>query len=375
MKTGPLKRLKVTNFQRHALLDIDDLSPGVNVFVGRSGQGKSAGVFRPLWLLYANRPVGDEYAYDPEIVGLSGTKWDNGPTKVESWWNDPDGETYVSRIRGKDTSKDNYYDLGDGIKRRGFGNGSPPEEIMEALNLEDLNFDSQHDSLYLLSAKATEVAKELNGIVGLDDIDRAYEYVNGRKWKEAQEKKTQKALVDSYSTNLAKYSRLEDLESKLIVIEELEKRAKEARNKASWLRSKTESLKQAQSEVMKYKNLPSLVIAYGNILGKFKELSGIEDRIDSLREISDKLRSAESNRQTFSSLGKAELRLADLSYKLETLETVRTKSKNLRSLSSRLKQVQNDRLQASKDLKVAEKEFHALVKDRCPICGRGGKQR
>jgi len=373
MKTGPLKRLKVTNFQRHEELDLDDLSPGVNVFVGRSGQGKSAGIFRPMWLIYANRPVGDEYARDPEILGLPGSKWDKGPTIVESWWDDPEGETQISRVRGKDTGKDNYYSLGDGVKRRGFGNGSPPEEILEALNLADLNFDSQHGSLYLLSSKPLEVARELNDIIGLDDIDRAYEYINGRKWKESQEKRTQKALVDSASKSLSQYDKLPDLESRLQVIEELERRARESRSKSLWLRSKAESLRQARAELSKYRDLPALQASFSKIKGKFQALSDTEDRIDSLQAIADKLRKAGADHKAFASLDEANHRVSALLVKkVETLNATLENIRSLKGLSSKLKTIRAEKDQADKELKAAEKEFSALIKDRCPICGRGG---
>ncbi len=374
MKIGPLKRLKVTNFQRHQELDLNDLSPGVNAFVGRSGKGKSAGLFRPLWLLYANRPVGDDYAYDPGVIGEPGSKWDKGPTKVESWWDDPEEETYISRVRGKDTGKDNYYSLGDGIKRRGFGNGSPPEEIREALNLADLNFDSQHESLYLLSAKPLEVARELNGIIGLDDIDRAYEYINGRKWKEAQEKRTQKSTIDSKTESLAQYDKLPELESRLLVIEELERRAKESRSKSVWLKSKAESLRKAQTELARYQDLPTLQAAYGKVKDKFQALSDTEDRIESLQDISDKLRKAGADYKAFSSLDEANHRVSALLVKkVETLNATLENIRSLEGLSDKLKTIRAEKNQADKELKAAEKEFNTLIKDRCPICGRSGK--
>ena len=62
-----------------------------------------------------------------------------------------------------------------------------------------------------------------------------------------------------------------------------------------------------------------------------------------------------------------------LAKKVETLNATLENIRSLKGLSSKLKTIRAEKDQADKELKAAEKEFSALIKDRCPICGRGRK--
>ncbi len=146
-----IRSVSIHNFQSHheSKLEFD---PGVNVILGPSDAGKSAIVRALSWVLY-NRPLGDGY----RTVG-------SDLTKVEVEFDD----VAIHRVRGK---TQNEYWLND-LKLTAFGQ-DPPEEILRAHNLDpSLNVQNQVDPFFLLQFTPGEVARYLNQIASLDEIDK-----------------------------------------------------------------------------------------------------------------------------------------------------------------------------------------------------------
>ena len=79
----------------------------------------------------------------------------------------------IGRQRGKGR---NIYTL-DGRVFTAFGNEVPPE-IRDLLNLQEINFQGQHDSSYWFAESAGEVSRRINKIVNLSIIDSVLSYLN-----------------------------------------------------------------------------------------------------------------------------------------------------------------------------------------------------
>lgn len=146
-----LKTLRLQNFQKHKKLLIE-FDPHITTIIGPTDSGKSS-VIRALNYLTFNTPSGTAIIRD----GANGCT-----VSLEV-----DDKT-IKRRRGKDV---NHYEI-DGKKLEAFGKGGVPDEVKEALKLDRLNFQYQHDSPLWLSENAGQVAKNLNEIVNLDLIDR-----------------------------------------------------------------------------------------------------------------------------------------------------------------------------------------------------------
>jgi DNA repair exonuclease SbcCD ATPase subunit len=153
-----IKSLRLINFQSHRDNTIP-FHPGVNAIVGKSDSGKST-IFRALNWVINNQPSGDAFR----------SHW-GGDTCVEITLTNG---TVITRKR---TDKDNLYIL-DGKELKAFGQGAPPQEIKDALRIEDINMQTQMEAPFLLGSNGGEVARYLNKIVSLDSIDSTLANIN-----------------------------------------------------------------------------------------------------------------------------------------------------------------------------------------------------
>lgn len=155
-----LTRLTLRNFQPHETIALD-LAPGTNVLVGPSDSGKSA-VLRGLRWLALNQPDGDGFIR-------------HGASSASATL-ELDGHK-VRRRRGRGV---NSYRL-DGQKPLvSFGRGKVPADVAALLNLGPLNFQPQHDAPFWLGLPPAQVARELNTVVNLEQIDHAQAHAAAR---------------------------------------------------------------------------------------------------------------------------------------------------------------------------------------------------
>jgi exonuclease SbcC len=144
-----LERLQIKNFQKHELLRINCGQPIVAI-TGPSDIGKSS-VLRAFRWLATNRPRGS---------GFLKHGADDTSVKIRI-----DGID-IERKKGK---AGNTYKI-NGKQLEAFGT-DVPEQILQILKLDDVNFQGQHDPQFWFSLTAGEVAKRLNNIVDLGLID------------------------------------------------------------------------------------------------------------------------------------------------------------------------------------------------------------
>jgi AAA15 family ATPase/GTPase len=150
-----IKSLHIKNFQSHKNTNLF-FHPGVNVIIGESDTGKSA-ILRALSWLVRNKV--DDKSFR--------SNW-GGKTDVEVKFEDGNE---VSRTQDKNNC---YYlmnpNTGIDEEYKAF-RSDIPEDIVEVLNMDVLNMSYQFDPPFLLSDSPGEVAKTLNKIADLNDID------------------------------------------------------------------------------------------------------------------------------------------------------------------------------------------------------------
>ena len=194
-----ISSLSILNFLSHKETSLE-LSPGVNIIIGPTDSGKSAIVKALKWVI-TNRPMGD---------GMR-SSW-GGVTFVEIV---VDGEVDIGRLKDE---KGNRYTRG--AQEFNALKGEVPTEVAQALNLSDINLQTQFDSHFLLSNSSGEVAQYFNKVAHLDKIDAGLQNIN--KWTREIQKKieyTQGAL-DGNQERLKNYDVLDSIESRLISLEQ-----------------------------------------------------------------------------------------------------------------------------------------------------------
>ena len=164
-----ITQIELQNFQSHKH-SVFDLSKGINVLCGESDNGKSA-VIRAIKWVCENRPLGTD--------------------KLNSNWNSKfkenmsckitfDNSTWVERVRGKDRNGYNYFDGKQVYELNAIGN-DVPQKIKDVLKLNEVNFEYQMDTPYLISMSSPEASRYLNQIVHLDSIDNLLSVADSNK--------------------------------------------------------------------------------------------------------------------------------------------------------------------------------------------------
>lgn len=219
-----LQYIHLKNLQIHKDT-ILELSPGVNVIIGKSRSGKTA-ILRAIRKVLENRPVqGIErwiHKHDPkDIIEIEiGTTDDH----VVSW-SGPKDQKYVV----------------NGEELKGFGQSVPPQ-VAEVLNIGDINMADQHDRPFLLFDSPGEVARTLNRVVHLDDIDTALANISSLKRQNDQEARVQEARLLELREREAEFPDLEGVEEYVAMLEGWERDLVEKSAKAKALKSIQEML-------------------------------------------------------------------------------------------------------------------------------------
>lgn len=285
-----LKSLKINNFQTHRKLALR-FSPGVTSIIGATDSGKSA-VVRALRWVALNTPGGTSFIR-------------HGASEASVTVCTQEGKE-VTRARGK--SKNSYEVDGDVLKAF---RSSPPETVLEALNLGDLNFQEQHEAPFWFSLSAGEVSRRMNAIVDLSLIDRSLAYarthlqrtrselaVTERRKEAAEGEVARLAKVDEVAAKWASAERIweamQEQEEQIAEAESALRRAlalapKVARLKREvhWLENATKLAAVIVEKEARLHPLEALVERAEDCTAKIsarkKRIAGIEERLHSFK--------------------------------------------------------------------------------------------
>jgi exonuclease SbcC len=150
-----LESITLNNFQAHERLEIK-FSPTITTIKGATDRGKSA-VLRALRWVCLNDLAGEDFIREGAKFALVKLRTD----KAE-----------IGRGKGQGG---NVYILND-KEYKAFGQGVPPD-IAEALALNEINFQGQHDAPFWFAETAGEVSRRLNAVIDLSIIDRALSHI------------------------------------------------------------------------------------------------------------------------------------------------------------------------------------------------------
>lgn len=211
--------LQIKNFQSHRDTRID-FDPGVNIFFGLSQAGKSA-LRKGLQLLTDNRPGGARF--------YSNFAPDKGKTIIELGIEGQDIISIEKSVKRKSdktkTVEETKYQL-NGEEFSGVSK-EVPDQIKEFLNLTELNMQGQFDSPFLVTSSAGEIARTINRITKLENVDGWISALT----KRINEAKNKTLLLEKQSQEieieLGRYAGFEDLQSE---IDDLQKASIDLKN-------------------------------------------------------------------------------------------------------------------------------------------------
>lgn len=187
-----LEHITLKNFQSWKKATIE-FHPGFNAITGNSDAGKSS-LERAIRWVWSNRPSGDEF--------ISHFAKEGEKTFVKLVFSD----CFVTR--GK-VGKKNYYK--SSLSNNSFEafKTDVPNEIKELLNMQDFNILSQHKKYFLIEDSPGERARILNQAVGLDTIDKLFDYLNSEGLRINRDLKTVVNEKTSVSEKLRDYNNLD----------------------------------------------------------------------------------------------------------------------------------------------------------------------
>lgn len=348
-----LKHIKIGNFQIHANTELD-FDSGMNVIAGSSDNGKSS-IIRAIRWVVTNRPSG--FAFHKH-----GT---NEDTVVSLEFDD----TTVGRCKGLKNS--------GGYKWQGKTFSAlrtdVPPEIQRALNMGDINIQSQHDPYFLLQDSPGEVAKKLNVVAGLSIIGETIQYANAHVRSRKEEvgsllQQISRTKEELSSTDWAEQYKedVESLKSDMQHLATLQQSCTTLHNVISSLYASIEeynrlsaiykehnsAVQEAKEEVAVYLKNKDNVVTLEGIIRKITQVEHVRAKADKIMAVS----------ASYERVRDMVTHYRDTQTKLGELFTI---TKQLRDARDYAQKCKND-VQACTDAISAYKRDNPL----CPVCGK-----
>jgi DNA repair ATPase RecN len=351
-----IKSLKIQNVQSHKKTKLS-FSPGVNMVIGKSDNGKSA-IFNSLfWCMY-NRPLGDPHRnWDGGVMEVK-TVLDNGTVMITR-----DKQTeYLIRTPEKNT-----------VNIFKASGQSPPEEVTKLFNMDrKINVQRQLERdapIFLISESPGEVAAFLNKVAGLYKIDETVSKGKSDLRDTKQKLDTVTEQIKEKQNELLKYAGIDKLHAKVLTCTQIVKN--QAENKR--ILAEIDYLLNSIGEI-------------GKCIDDLKEKVQIKNSVDAcIQWISFKKLSTERKNKIESVLKTIDLRehrqkkllkkievqdkIDFVETKLDSLLELRIKKDNLFEVLDGTEMLEKYQKQKKEYLEKQEKEFHELMPEQCPLCG------
>lgn len=257
-----LERLRFRDFQRHEDFRVV-FDERVTTFVGTSDAGKSS-ILRALRWAMTNRPSGSAFV-------RHGAK-----EAVVTLWLDG---SKLQRRKGKGVNEI----VLDGASLEAFG-AEFPEPVRLLCNVDDANFQGQHDLPFWLSLTAGQASRELNTVVNLDEIDRVLSAVLQEERKAKTETELCERRVEEAERECKALGWVPEMEAEWQEAEQEQKKLDDAEVKLSRARGLLEEVERlrerAKVEVPDTRKLDAAIIELRKAVERVRELRLLIDGID-----------------------------------------------------------------------------------------------
>lgn len=391
-----IQSIQLINFQGHKNTTID-LSSGLNSLVGKSDSGKTSIIRAIKWVL-TNRPSGDSLINHDAFVKNKQVK----PCIVTIT---TDKHT-IQRERSSDV---NSYTI-DGLELKAIGT-DVPDEVVQALNLNDINIQFQLDAPFLLNETSGEVARMLNKVIKLDDIDFTLKNLNSYAKKLKQEhdridmqlKTVQnelesidisqveklvelgEMLEESYADLSNKISRLTDLKNEILRLDEILLESELVAHYEKLINEMVVLYNECEKVSTEASTLDTLVKEYGrsNSIVEHNnwidsiDFTSIEKTIQEYNAISNELALLDSLITQYNDLAIPHIPDIDFSIVEQYITAYKDMNTDITILEEMITNYENSvkmiaKLQ--KELQTQEVELKSMMGTICPLCNQPIKE-
>jgi DNA repair protein SbcC/Rad50 len=342
-----ISSVKLQNFQSHKETEIQ-FSKGVNVIVGQSDCGKTA-ILRALRWVFTNRPGGDEF---------------------RSFWG---GETCVTVTltdgtiitRSKDKSN-NLYTLDD-TEFTAFGT-DVPQEIIKALNIDEINLQGQLDAPFLLSETSGNVAQHFNKVARLDKIDKGLSAVQktintiGTDIKYLEKENAE--LTEQY----LELDYVQELESDVVKLEKMNERLLNKKAKLENLSTLITEIERCKSRQERYKDkvvgteqIDEILALYEQRATESKKYKEMKSAIHRITTVQEEIKYIQSKVDD----------TADIDTVIELVRQRKEQEElyvTLQRLYTSILGVEESVLEAKENILSLEESYAADFPNVCPLC-------
>lgn len=298
-----IKQFEIKNYQSHKYTTIE-FDKGVNIIVGKSDVGKSV-IIRAIDKLRTDRPLGTTFiTHGNSDYSISMNFYDNVPE--------------IKRIKN---NKENIYQF-DNEKLKAI-NKEVPSEIQQFLNLFDINIQRQGDTHFLISNTSGEVAKYLNKIVNIAQIDKSLTCIESLRRETTKE-------IDNINLNITNI----------------------------------------KNKLEEYKYIPKAEEKFNKLQNKIQDIENIKNFYNILDGLFNKIQDIENKIDKFSNISKAENKLKQLSILIERIEKDKETFNTLNNLKSKYNTIINFYNKKKRECNKLEKQFNKIIPEVCPLCSQ-----
>ena len=347
-----LNRLEIENFQSHkdSMLEF---SPGVNLIIGESDNGKSA-LLRAIYWAAMNKPAGKEFV-----------NWEDNKA-VASVTIENDNHA-ICRIIGD--SINSYFLDGMDNELTGFGKHGVPEAIKTALHLNEINFQRQQDTFFLIDKSPGEVGRYLNSVINLEVIDKSLTHAGGRARSASAENERLKTDLTELKSELDSYSWIDNFSVKLHLVEKAEKDLEVKR----WEYRKVKTNSDLLQEQIGIKKGCETITAFSKwvdqVISKDKEITDKTNRCNNLESLIFSIEQVSIEVKQAKTVLKHQSKLIEIEQKEQELNKKRNEADQLENLIEIIDDTRIGKFRIQGIIDELTIEFNELMPDECPICG------
>jgi DNA repair exonuclease SbcCD ATPase subunit len=284
-----------------------------------------------------------------------------GDTRVAIYTSEGD---VIERIK---SSTKNLY-IVNGKPLTAFGS-EVPEQVSEILRMDEANIQSQMDVPFLLAVSPGEAARLLNKAASIDDIDYTISNLRGEYQKISNNVKFNEGKLKDYQTQIKQYDNLPGLEEKLEQLEEAEKELERRQQRLEKLTELVAGAKRIQIELEKTKNIQQIAQKFEQILSRYNQYEEQRKRLDKLEQVAHKvkirkayLKSTQYIDDCFTLVQKSYDEYQKYQIKQQTLAKLKRLIGSVTALNQSIQRIEWE-------ISQLEKEFRKLCPDECPLCG------
>lgn len=363
--------LELENFQCHARTVLT-FSPGLNVIVGPSDQGKTAIIRALRWVLY-NEPRGSEFVRVGATTCRVTVTFDDG--------------TRIVREKGPRTNR--YVVQKDGQEQvfEAVGAGVPPQ-VLAAHGMLPLRLDADTDALlnlggqlegpFLLEAPGSVRAKAVSQVIGAHIIDAAIRDVRAEESRAAREEADLADEIAGWEKKLAEFADLPRQEKALALATQTFERARELRQQVVRLLELKRQWVQAVQAVARLGDLVARLATIPLAEEATGKASLLAERYSRLRQLAARWHQVCSRQAEWQRLAERLASTADAEVIVDRAADLASRWQKLRDVRGRLARAEErvaGAVAARERVVRQEREMRELYGQllvrlgKCPTCG------